>query len=114
MVLTLLSGPESNWLSGKQYSEIFGKRLRVTTDFSRMGFKLAYKIEGYSQQNELISSGIIPGTIQLSHEGQPIILLGDCQTIGGYPRIGILPHKELDKAGQLKPGDFVIFRKGSF
>jgi allophanate hydrolase subunit 2 len=48
----------------------------------------------------MLSSGVIPGTIQVPPSGQPIILMGDAQTTGGYPRIGVVIRADLWKLAQ--------------
>ena len=64
-------------------------------------------LEKYELPNEMMSSGVVPGTIQLTHEGQPIILLADAQTTGGYPRIAKVIDEDLDALAQFKPGDML-------
>ncbi len=49
---------------------------------------------------DMLSSGVIPGTIQVPPSGQPIILMGDAQTTGGYPRIGVVIRADLWKLAQ--------------
>lgn len=64
--------------------------------------------------NSIISSGVIPGTVQLTPSGQIIILHRDCQTTGGYPRILQLNEKSLNNLAQLKTGDKIIFKLLNF
>ena len=58
---------------------------------------------------ELISEPVCPGAIQVTQEGQPIILGIDGQTIGGYPKVAQVISADLDLLGQLRPGDRVSF-----
>lgn len=60
---------------------------------------------------EIKSSAVVPGTIQLPPNGQPIILMNDCQTTGGYPRIGKVLDEDLGKLGQVRGGLSVVLRK---
>ena len=60
---------------------------------------------------ELFSEAVAPGTVQVAHDGQPIVLLGDCQTIGGYPKIAHVITVDLPRAAQLRPNDTVRFQK---
>jgi allophanate hydrolase subunit 2 len=55
------------------------------------------------------SEGVIPGAVQVTPNGQPIILLNDHGTTGGYPVIGTVVAADLDLAAQLLPGDEVVF-----
>jgi Allophanate hydrolase subunit 2 len=60
-------------------------------------------------ENDLISEAVAPGTIQVPPSGKPILLLGDCQTIGGYPKIAHVITVDLGIAAQLRAGDRVLF-----
>src|SRR5213082_1461514 len=62
---------------------------------------------------DLISEAVAPGTIQVAPSGKPILLLGDCQTIGGYPKIAHVITVDLGIAGQLRAADSVRFREVS-
>ena len=59
------------------------------------------------------TSGSAPGTVQVTHDGQCIVLGIDGQTIGGYPKIVQVISADLDVLGQLRPGDRVVFRQVS-
>jgi antagonist of KipI len=61
----------------------------------------------------LISEAVAPGTIQVPPGGKPILLLGDCQTIGGYPKIAHVITFDLGIAAQLRAGDHVRFSEVS-
>jgi antagonist of KipI len=58
---------------------------------------------------DLISEAVAPGTVQVPPSGKPILLLRDCQTIGGYPKIAHVITVDLAIAAQLRPGDQVRF-----
>ena len=60
-------------------------------------------------ESDLISEAVAPGTIQVPPSGKPILLLGDCQTIGGYPKIAHVITVDLGIAAQLRAGDGVRF-----
>ena len=62
---------------------------------------------------DLISEAVAPGTVQVPPSGKPILLLGDCQTIGGYPKIAHVVTVDLGIAAQLRAGDRVRFSKVS-
>jgi allophanate hydrolase len=59
---------------------------------------------------EIVSHGLVPGAIQLPADGQPLVLLVDGPTVGGYPVVGVVPRAELPRLGQLRPGDAVRLR----
>jgi antagonist of KipI len=60
-------------------------------------------------ETDLVSEAVVPGTIQVPPSGKPILLLGDCQTIGGYPKIAHVITVDLGIAAQLRAGDGVRF-----
>src|SRR5439155_19851031 len=60
-------------------------------------------------ESDLISEAVSPGTIQVPPSGNPILLLGDCQTIGGYPKMAHVITVDLGIAAQLRAGDGVRF-----
>ena len=85
----------------------------VSPDSDRMGVRLdgpELKREG---ETDLISEAVAPGTIQVPPSGKPILLLGDCQTIGGYPKIAHVITVDLGIAAQLRAGDRVRFSEVS-
>jgi antagonist of KipI len=85
----------------------------VSPDSDRMGARLAGPEFRTSNHAELISEAVAPGTIQVPPNGQPILLLGDCQTIGGYPKIAHVITVDLSVAAQLRAGDHVRFSEVS-
>src|SRR5438132_8893639 len=75
----------------------------------RMGLRLEGGEIALTNARELVSEAVVPGTIQLPPSGAPVILLGDCQTIGGYPKIAHVITVDLSYAAQLQPLDEVRF-----
>jgi 5-oxoprolinase (ATP-hydrolysing) subunit C len=80
----------------------------ITAESDRMGIRLA-AAPLPRRSEELLSEPVCPGTVQLTHEGQAIILGVDAQTIGGYARIAHVIAADLDKLAQLRPGDQIHF-----
>jgi len=81
----------------------------VSTDSDRMGVRLDGPELKRQDETDLISEAVAPGTIQVPPSGKPILLLGDCQTIGGYPKIAHVITVDLGVAAQLRAGDGVRF-----
>ena len=81
--------------------------LRVTAQSDRMGIRLRGTLP--QAPPAMISRAVLPGTVQLPPDGNPIILLCDAQTIGGYPVLGHVISADLPRAAQLRPGDSVRF-----
>jgi antagonist of KipI len=82
---------------------------RVSPDSDRMGVRLDGPELKREDEIDLISEAVAPGTIQVPPSGKPILLLGDCQTIGGYPKIAHVITVDLGIAAQLRAGDDVRF-----
>ncbi len=85
----------------------------VSSDSDRMGVRFETPTLKQSDHIDLVSEGVAPGTIQVPPSGQPILLLGDCQTIGGYPKIAHVITVDLPVASQLRAGDRVRFHEVS-
>ncbi|MFH0751079.1 MAG: biotin-dependent carboxyltransferase family protein [Chloroflexota bacterium] len=58
---------------------------------------------------EIVSQPVVPGAIQVPADGQPLVIMVDGPTVGGYPVVGVVPRAELPRLGQLRPGDEVRF-----
>lgn len=102
--IRIMKGPE--WSMLKESPE--GKTFTVDAASNRMGIRLtgeSLKCDG----SEIVSSVVIPGTIQLPSNGKPIILMSDCGTTGGYPRIGKVIEEDMGKLAQVRGGDKVRF-----
>ena len=81
----------------------------VSPDSDRMGVRLDGPELKRDEETDLISEAVAPGTVQVPPGGKPILLLGDCQTIGGYPKIAHVITVDLGIAAQLRAGDSVRF-----
>jgi antagonist of KipI len=85
----------------------------VTSDSDRMGARLDGPNLDCIDPSDLLSEAVTPGTLQVPPNGKPILLLGDCQTIGGYPKIAHVITVDLPIAAQLWPGELVRFHEVS-
>jgi antagonist of KipI len=85
----------------------------VSPDSDRMGVRFDGPALRRIDEGDLISEAVAPGTIQVPPGGRPILLLGDCQTIGGYPKIAHVITFDLGIAAQLRAGDHVRFSEVS-
>ncbi len=83
----------------------------VSAQANRMGARLEGATLQRSNVWELPSEAVAPGTVQVTNDGQAILLLGDCQTIGGYPKIAHVITVDLPHAAQLRPHDVVRFEE---
>jgi antagonist of KipI len=106
LVLRVLPGAQAPWFS---QSEFLGQTYSVAPASNRMGLRLAAKPLTHTL-TEIVSEPVCPGTVQVTRDGQCIVLGVDGQTIGGYPKIAQVICADLDKLGQLKSGDQFQFR----
>ena len=104
--LKVFKGPEFNSLNKGSINEIIDQEFSIGIN-NRMAYNLKEKIQAGT--TSIISSPVIPGTVQLTPSGQMIILHRDCQTTGGYPRILQLDEKSLNNLAQLRIGDKIKF-----
>jgi len=82
---------------------------RVGPNSDRMGLRLAGQALTHRGSADIVSDGVLPGTIQVPGNGQPIVLMRDCQTTGGYAKIGCVIAADLDRLGQMRPGNCLRF-----
>jgi biotin-dependent carboxylase-like uncharacterized protein len=108
ITLRVILGYQYDWFSNIDIQLFFSSYYKVSKQFDRMGYRLqGQKIS--ANKAEMLSEGITLGAIQIPADGQPIVLLNDRQTIGGYPKIGSVLSLDLDKLSQCKQGDTVRF-----
>jgi len=108
--ITLRTVPsyQQQHFSRQQQRLFYSSEYRVSKNFDRMG----YRLEGQTIESELegiLSEGICHGAVQIPTDGQPIVLLNDRQTIGGYPKIGAVIALDTAKLSQLHQGGKVNF-----
>jgi len=89
--------------------KLLAQKFRVAMNSDRMGLRLEGSEVLSTNSPELVSEAVAPGTIQLPRSGAPVVLLGGCQTIGGYPKIAHVITVDLGYAAQLQPLDEVRF-----
>ncbi|HXM32692.1 MAG TPA: biotin-dependent carboxyltransferase family protein [Chthoniobacterales bacterium] len=109
--LRIVRGPEWNRFTSDAQSSLVATAFTVTPDSDRMGARLEGPSLDRTDTSDLLSEAVAPGTLQVPPNGQPILLLGDCQTIGGYPKIAHVITVDLPIAAQLWPGDVVRFHE---
>ncbi|CAN5391033.1 biotin-dependent carboxyltransferase family protein [soil metagenome] len=108
-ILDVAKGPEYDYLSSSLQDQLKEIIFTVSTENNRMGYKLAGPPLQISKTASMITSSVLPGTVQLTPSGQLIILMRDCQTTGGYPRILQLYEKSINQLAQKKAGDKISF-----
>lgn len=86
-----------------------GARFRISSQSNRMGYRLEGATVAAKATGELVSTAVPTGAIQIPPTGQPILLMNDHATTGGYQIAGVVITADLPVAGQLAPGDWVEF-----
>ena len=108
-LLRIMRGPQDEWFDHEAMKTIAGVSFRVSPRSNRMGYRLQGPPLRRAREGELISEPVGIGAIQVPTAGEPILLMADRQTAGGYPKIGHVIAADLPLAGQLAPGDFIEF-----
>jgi len=108
--LAAVAGPHTRLLSARARRALFREGWTVSRDADRMG----YRLEGAElevKKEELVSFGLAMGCVQVPPAGQPILLMADHQTAGGYPVVAGVARVALPLAAQLLPGDHLSFEE---
>ena len=109
--IRVIKGTNFNYFSNEGKNIFFDKEFVVSKLSDRMGMRLdGPKIENIVDTN-IKSEGLIKGVIQVPADGNPIIMLSDHGTIGGYPKIGVVISADYDKLVQLTPGSKIKFQE---
>ena len=109
--IRVIKGTNFNYFSEESKKIFFKNEFKVSKLSDRMGMRLeGKKIENIVDTN-IRSEGLIKGVIQVPADGNPIIMLSDHGTIGGYPKIAVVVSADYDKLVQLTPGSRVKFQE---
>ena len=105
----MILGPHEDRFGARAVATFEGSRYVVSVNSDRMGYRLSGPALEQVAGAELLSSAVETGTIQVPRSGEPIILMADHQTVGGYPRIGTVITADLPIVAQLSPLDWIEF-----
>lgn len=106
-----IRGEAFDRLAREDQQQVFEATFTITRESDRMGYRTAGPALRLVEPVEQVSEPVCPGTVQLPPEGRPVVLMADCQTTGGYPRIAHVISADLPVLAQLKPGDTFRFRQ---
>ncbi len=109
--IRVILGPQDDYFTEKGIQTFLSAPYRITENADRMGYKLAGNPIEYKDSVDIISDGIVFGSIQIPPAGVPIVMLADRQTTGGYAKIATVITVDLPLLVQRKPGDTVYFHK---
>ncbi len=109
--LRVIAGPQREYFTEAAWTAFLGTEFTVSREADRMGLRL----DGPRLKHDpacgadIISDAVTPGTIQVPGDGRPIVLLADCQTVGGYPKIATVIGADLPRLGHALPGQALRF-----
>lgn len=101
-------GPEFDLLSDFQQQQLLNTDFQISPNNNRMGYQLVQDIKNSLVQ--MLTSSVLPGTVQLTPSGKLIILMRDCQVTGGYPRVLQLSVNSINRLAQKSTNDSIAFK----
>lgn len=106
-ILECYPGPEYEQLTKKQ-KERLAQSFTISEDNNRVGYRLNELVE--NELSSILTSAVLPGTVQLTPSGKLIVLMRDCQVTGGYPRVLQLSEYAISRLSQKVAGDTIQFQ----
>jgi antagonist of KipI len=107
----VVPGPHEDMFTQNAIETLYRGRYTVTPQSNRMGYRLEGPPLAHAGAADILSDATPMGSIQVPKSGQPILLMADRQTTGGYPKIATVISADLPVAGQLAPGDWIEFAR---
>lgn len=107
--LRAFAGPESDLLNAESAKAIYTETWQAAAQITRMGIGLEGPHLATRSDGKMKSAPVFPGSVQCPESGQPIILMADAQTTGGYPRIAQVAQCDLHLLGQVRPSSHIHF-----
>lgn len=104
-----MTGPHDAMFTTGALDTFFSTRFSVTSASNRTGYRLGGTTISHAAAADILSDATPFGSVQVPRSGQPILLMADRQTTGGYPKIATVITADLPIAGQLAPGDWIEF-----
>jgi biotin-dependent carboxylase-like uncharacterized protein len=101
--IRVIPGPQDDWFDDKTRALLF----ETIWHFDNRSDRMARFMVGpglAARAGSMVSDGVLPGSIQVTPSGQPVLLMRDCQTTGGYPKIATVISADLDRLSQIAPG----------
>lgn len=108
--LRVMPGPQDDYFTPEALRLFLESEFTISSQADRMGFQLTGPKLEHAKGFNIVSDGIVDGHIQVPGSGQPIVLMRDRQTAGGYPKIATVISADLARFAQMRPGANVRFR----
>ena len=109
-IVRVILGPQDDAFTKEGLENFLTQPYKVSKDFDRMGYRLEGAKITHKNDCNIISDGMVTGAIQIPGSGQPIIMMSERQTIGGYTKIAVVITANLPLIGQSKEGDVLRFK----
>lgn len=109
--IRVVMGPQDDYFPEESINTFLNSPYKITMESDRMGYRLEGAKITHKDSPDIISDGIVFGSIQVPGQGQPIILMADRQTAGGYTKIGTVISSDLPTLAQMGPGASINFKK---
>ena len=107
--IRVVAGPQADHFDAATLAAFCAAEYRVSAEADRMGVRLEGTPLAHRGAREIVSDATVPGSIQVPGKGQPIVLLADAQTAGGYPKIGTVIGADLARVAATRPGQRLRF-----
>jgi allophanate hydrolase len=107
--IRVVPGPQDDRFSAEALAAFVATDYRVTGEADRMGVRLEGPPLAHAGAPEIVSDATVPGSVQVPGNGQPIVLLADAQTAGGYPKIATVIGADLARLAAARPGETLRF-----
>lgn len=111
LTLRVVMGPQDDCFTDKGIATFLENEYTLTNEADRMGLRFEGELIEHKSGGDIITDGISFGAVQVPSHGQPIVMMADHQTTGGYTKIASVISVDLPKAAQMKPGTRVRFEK---
>ena len=110
VTLRVMPGPQTEYFVADALARLLSSPYRVIPASNRSGLRLEGAALQHVAGHDLLSEGVATGSIQVPGSGQPVVLIGDHPTVGGYPKIATIISADLAAAGRLRIGSPVRFQ----
>jgi biotin-dependent carboxylase-like uncharacterized protein len=108
--IAVVLGPQLDRFTEAAVETLLGTEYRIDRHSDRMAYRLAGATLAHRGGHDIVSDGTMPGSIQVPGNGMPLVLMRDCQTTGGYPKIATAVTADLPRLAQLRPEAALRFR----
>ncbi|MGY1693185.1 5-oxoprolinase subunit C family protein [Geodermatophilus sp. SYSU D01105] len=113
VTVRVLPGPRADWFADTALPALTGTAWTVTGESNRIGLRLDGPPLERARTGELASEGMVRGALQVPPSGLPVLFLADAPVTGGYPVLAYVADEDVDRCGQLRPGQALRFRGAS-